>query len=120
MKIALTTEGRENNSKISPIYGRCPVIIIFEWDNNRISDYIVMDNPVRFEKGAGNLLSAFLVNQEIDILISLEMGPIAFYILQKAGITIYKGSPLDVENNLKLLKKGNLREVTSIASGYPK
>jgi predicted Fe-Mo cluster-binding NifX family protein len=47
------------------------------------------------------------------------MGPVAFYILRNADITVYKASPLDVRKNLKLLNEGKLKEVTSLSSGYP-
>lgn len=120
MKIAITTEGRELNSHVSPVFGRSPHIIIVNIEDNEAREETVIENPARFEKGAGNMAADFLVKQGIDILISGEMGPVAFYILRNAGIVVYKASPLNVEKNLKLLNAGKLREITSLSSGYPK
>ena len=119
MKIAITTEKKGLNSNLSPVFGRSPYITIVNSGNNEIKKEISIENPVRFEKGAGNLLAEFLVNKRIDTLISGEMGPVAFYILQNAGITVYKASPLNARKNLKLLNEDKLKEVTSLSSGYP-
>lgn len=119
MKIAITTEGRELNSHVSPVFGRSPHIMIINLEDDEVKEETVIENPARFEKGAGNLAADFLVKQEVDVLISGEMGPIAFYILRNAGIVVYKASALDVSKNLKLLNKGKLKKVTSLSSGYP-
>ena len=119
MKIAITTGERGLNSNVSPVFGRSPYVTIVYLENNEIRKETAMENPARLEKGAGNLLADFLVNKGIDTVISGEMGPVAFYILRNADITVYKASPLDVRKNLKLLNEGKLKEVTSLSSGYP-
>ncbi len=119
LKIAITTIGREFKSNISPVFGRSPYILIVDTDNNEIRSVTDIENPARFEKGAGNLASEFLVKQGIETLISGEMGPIAFHILKNNGITVYKAASVDAEKNIKLLFKGKLKEVTSLSSGYP-
>jgi len=90
-------------------------------DNNKIKSWIVIENPARFEKSAGgNMTSNFLVNQDIDILISGEMGPIAFYLLRNAEIKVYKAAYVNVAKNLNRFTEGKLKEITTISSGYPK
>lgn len=120
MKIAITTEKSELNSYVSPVFGRSHHIIIVNIEDDETREETVLENPARFEKGAGNMAADFLVKQGVDILISGEMGPVAFYILSKAGIAVYKASPLNIEKNLELLNAGKLREITSLSSGYPK
>lgn len=119
MKIAITTEARELNSNISPVFGRSRYIIIVDLDDNEIKKLTSIENPFKYEKGAGNLAAEFLVNQGIDVLISGEMGPIAFQILKNANVIVYKASSGDVEKNLKRLTEGKLEEITSLTSGYP-
>ncbi len=119
MKIAIATEGTELNSKVSPVFGRSPHIIIVDLEDNEIIKETAIENPARFEKGAGNLLADFLISKGIDTLISGKMGPVAFYILRNAGIKVYKASPLTGEKNVKLLDAGKLEEVASLSSGYP-
>jgi predicted Fe-Mo cluster-binding NifX family protein len=89
-------------------------------DEGKIINRTVTENPARFEKGAGNMTADFLVNQDIDILISGEMRPIAFYLLRKAGIMVYKAASVSAAKNLNRFTKGKLKEITTISSGYPK
>ncbi|HOI72455.1 MAG TPA: NifB/NifX family molybdenum-iron cluster-binding protein [Methanobacterium sp.] len=119
MKVAIMTDEIGLNSNVSRVFGRSPYITIIDLENNQIENETTIENPAKFEKGAGNLLADFLVNNGIDAIISGEMGPIAFYILQNAGITVYKASPLNTQKNLNLLNEGKLKEVTTISSGYP-
>ncbi|HTX61885.1 MAG TPA: NifB/NifX family molybdenum-iron cluster-binding protein [Methanobacterium sp.] len=120
MKIAITAEDNKLNSNVSPVFGRNPYIMILNLENYEIKSQLAIENPEDLKKGAGNIASEFLVNQNIDVLISREMGPIAFYILKNAGIIVYKATMENVEKNLKLFTDGKLKEVTSISSGYPK
>ena len=120
LKIAITTIGRDFNSNISPVFGRSPYILIINIDNSEIKSVTDIENPARFEKGAGNLAADFLVKKGIKILISGEMGPIAFHILKNNDITVYKAASVNAEKNVKLLNNGKLKEVTSLSSGYPK
>lgn len=120
MKIAIITEEKRLDSNVSPVFGRSPYIIFVNLENNEIIKETSIENPFRFEKGASNLLSEFLVDQSIDVLISGEIGPIAFYILNNAGIKVYKAASANVEKNLKRLTEGKLKEVTTLSSGYPK
>ena len=119
MKVAITTEKIGLNSNVSQVFGRSPYITIVNLENNEIKKETTIENPVKHEKGAGNLLADYLVKKEIDTIISKKMGPVAFYILQNAGITVYKSSALNATKNLKLLDEGKLKEVTTISSGYP-
>jgi predicted Fe-Mo cluster-binding NifX family protein len=120
MKIAITTQGIGLNSEISPVFGRSPYIIFLELENNEIMMETAIENPARLEKGAGNLLADFLSNNRVEVVISGEMGPVAFYILKNESIRVYKGAAFNAAKNLELLTSGKLKEVTSLSSGYPK
>jgi predicted Fe-Mo cluster-binding NifX family protein len=120
MKIAITTEEKGLNSNVSPVFGRSPYITVVELENNEIIKETTIENPFRLEKGAGNMVALFLVNNGIDILISGEMGPVAFYILKNKEISVYKAASVNVNNNLRHLTENKLKEVTSLSSGYPK
>lgn len=120
MKIAITTEEKGLNSNVSPVFGRSPYITIVDLENNEIIKETVIENPFRLEKGAGNMVAQFLADNGIDILISGEMGPVAFHILKNAEINVYKAASVNVDDNLKRLTGNKLKEVTSLSSGYPK
>lgn len=120
MKVAITTTGKDLKSNVSSVFGRSPDFVVIDLEGDEIKSLSGIENPVKSEKGAGNLAAQFMVDHSIEVLISGEMGPVAFHILKNAGIRVYKVAPLNVEKNVKKLTEGRLREVKSLASGYPK
>jgi predicted Fe-Mo cluster-binding NifX family protein len=120
LKLAITSEGKDLNSSISPVFGRSPIIILVDLDEKEIKNFHAIENPTLYEEGTGNLAAQLIVNYDVDILISGEMGPIVFHILKNAGIKVYKSASMNVEKNITRLIEGKLKEVTSLASGYPK
>ena len=120
MKVAITTTGKDLKSSVSQLFGRSSDFIVVNLEDDEIKVLSATPNPVKYEKGAGNLAAQLMVEHQIEVLISGEMGPVAFHILKNAGIRVYKGSRVDVEKNLKHLMEGRLKEVTSLSSGYPK
>lgn len=108
------------NSNVSPVFGRSPDFIVIDLEDNEIKEVFAMENPAKYEKGAGNLAAQFMVEHDIKVVISGEMGPVAFHILKNAGIKVYKVASVTVEKNLTRFREGKLDEISSLSSGYPK
>jgi predicted Fe-Mo cluster-binding NifX family protein len=120
LKVAVTAMEKNLNSKVSPVFGRSPDFIVVDLEEDEIKGVFAIENPAKYEKGAGNMAAQFMVDHDINVVISGEMGPVAFHILKNAGIKVYKIASVNVEKNLRRLKEGNLNEITSLSSGYPK
>lgn len=120
MKVAITTLGRDLNTMVSPVFGRSPILTLVDLDENTIKKVHAIENPAQHEKGAGNMVAQLIVDYNAEVVISGEMGPIAFHTLKNAGIKVYKFANVNVGKNIKRLIEGKLEEVTSLASGYPK
>ena len=118
-KLAVTAMGKDLDSNVSPVFGRCPYNILVLIEDGEFKDVQAIDNPVKNEKGAGNLAAQIMENIEIEALISGDMGPVAFHILRNAGIKLYKTGAFKVRQNLKLYLEGRLNEIKSHSSGYP-
>ncbi|MGB9977914.1 NifB/NifX family molybdenum-iron cluster-binding protein [Methanobacterium sp.] len=119
MKIAVASTGYNLDSNVSPIFGRSSAFIMVNLEDHEIKELFIIENHSKNEKGAGNTAAQFISNQDINVLISGKIGPVAFHILKNAGIKIYKITPGSVEKNLKLFNKGKLKEVTSLSGGFP-
>jgi predicted Fe-Mo cluster-binding NifX family protein len=120
LKLAVTSKEKDLNSSISPIFGKSPYLILVDLDENEIKRFKAIENPVKYEKGSGNLLAQLIVENEIESVICGEMGPVAFLILKGAGIKVYKFAPMNVEKNITRFMDNKLNKITSLASGYPK
>jgi predicted Fe-Mo cluster-binding NifX family protein len=72
MKIAIASNGKTIDSKISPLGGRAHFYLIFK-DNKLIK---IISNPFRIGGGgAGFSVAKVLINEKVDLVISGNFGP---------------------------------------------
>ena len=119
MRVAITSMEKNLESKISPLFGKSNLFIIVNLKNQDIKDIYSLENPAKNKTGCGNIAAQFIVDQNVNALISGRLGPVAFHILKNAGIKIYKNVPGNVNKNLKRFKEGLLEEITSLSDGFP-
>jgi predicted Fe-Mo cluster-binding NifX family protein len=112
MKVAISTDGQELGSRVSPIFGRCPYFLIVELDGEKIRDHEVVENTA-MEKasGAGTEATQVVGEKDVDIVISGGIGPKAFQALKKWDIEPYEGEPGSVEDNITKFSKGDLKKI---------
>lgn len=97
MKIALSTSGENLQSQLDLRFGRCKYFYIYDLDNKH--GYIIENQGLKANEGAGIVASQQLVEENIDVIITGNLGPNAFNIIEKADIVAYKAN------------EGNLNEV---------
>jgi predicted Fe-Mo cluster-binding NifX family protein len=119
MKIAVASAGNNLESTLSAIFGRSSAFIIVDLENGEIKEVSAIENPAKNETGAGNTAAQFIVDHEVEVLISGKLGPVAFHILKNAGIKVYKITSGNVEKNLERFREGKLEEITSLSGGFP-
>ncbi|MHA1125392.1 MAG: NifB/NifX family molybdenum-iron cluster-binding protein [Candidatus Heimdallarchaeota archaeon] len=109
MKVAVSTNSADlQNAMVDSRFGRCDNYLII---NTEDFSFYVLDNKARFEgHGAGTLAAQNIVNENVNALISGNVGPNAFRTLfaSNVKIYIYNGSIL---NAIKELKENKLEEV---------
>lgn len=72
MKIAVASEGKDENSQVSPVSGRAPYYLIFEGKNL----VKAIKNPFAIGGGgAGFSVAQMLGNEGVDAVISGKFGP---------------------------------------------
>lgn len=114
MKIAVSTDGQNLGSRVSPVFGRCPYFVMVETDDHDIVDSEVVENTaINQSSGAGTAAAQLVGDEGVEALISGAVGPRAFSALKKWNITIYRGEPGSVEENVGKVLKGELEEVES-------
>jgi len=135
MKIATASTGYDMDSPVSTILGTSTSFIIVDIKNGEIKEVSVIKNPrkLRFggvknhifnsyaknKSGSGSIAAQLMVDNEVNVLITGKLGPVAFHILKNAGIKVYKFVPGSVETNLKRFIGYKLEEVTSLSGGFP-
>jgi len=90
MRIAVPTTGkRKLSNKITDSFSRTPEFTIVTIEENRIKTVEIVVNPGNTpERGAGPLAARTLKDNNVDVLLTVEMGPGARNILEALGIEI--------------------------------
>ena len=101
MKIAVASEGKDENSMVSPISGRAPYYLIFE--KKKLAKQI--KNPFTIGGcGAGSSVAQMLGNEGVDIVISGKFGPNIAEALKKKKIKMIVVNDKKVKEALKEVK----------------
>ena len=98
MKIAVASEGKDENSKVSSISGRALYYLIFE--NKKLVKAI--KNPFRVGGGgAGFSVAQMVGNEEVNVVISGKFGTNIKSALEQKGIKIFVIKNKKVKEALK-------------------
>jgi predicted Fe-Mo cluster-binding NifX family protein len=88
-RIAIATKGSGGlEDVVSEVFGRANTFTIVDVDNSDIKSVKVLSNPaVSYKFGAGPIVVKMLVDSNVNVVISTELGPGASTLLEQHGIT---------------------------------
>lgn len=113
MKIAITSIGKDLESKIDPRFGRCQYFIVLDPET---MEFTAHDNSgVTQRGGAGPVAVKTISDLGAEAVITGNVGPNAFDALSSAGIEAFIGASGTVNEAVEKWKKREL-EVTEGAS----
>jgi predicted Fe-Mo cluster-binding NifX family protein len=96
MRIVVSAQGENLEAPASPVFGRCPTYIFVDTDSMQFE---ALPNPVMDQGGGAGIQAAqFVVGRGAQAVLSGNLGPNAFDVLQAAGVPGY------------LLKEGTVRQ----------
>jgi predicted Fe-Mo cluster-binding NifX family protein len=117
-KIALPSNGRDLSAIISDKFGRCPYFIIV--DIPRLEEVTTLVNDAQRALGdAGIQAAQSLVNKQVQVVITPQIGSHAWDVLQNACITIYRSFRGSVKKNIELYTQGRLNEMNMARGAGP-
>ena len=112
MKVAVPLD--ENRQDVCIVLARAPYFLFRE--NGRDT---LLENPgAQAQGGAGIQAAQFLVDQQVDALITVRCGQNAADVFREAGIKIFKSANKAAADDLAALEEGSLEELTQFHSGY--
>ena len=110
MKICISASGKNNDSLLDVRFGRCEYFQIHDTDTGEIK---VVENEAKSASGgAGIAASNQLINENVDVIITGNLGPNAFGLIKKEGIKAYKCESMAVSLALEKYNNGELQEIT--------
>jgi predicted Fe-Mo cluster-binding NifX family protein len=115
MKICVTSEGGDLDSKVDPRFGRCQYFIIVDTDT---LEFEPVGNPNIESMGGAGIQSAQLVaSKQAKAVVTGNVGPNAFQTLQASGIEVFTGASGTVKEAIEKYKKGEFKANSSPSVG---
>ena len=107
MKICVTSQGDNLEAGVDPRFGRCQYFIMVDSDS---LEFEAVKNPnIDSMGGAGIQSGQFMVNKDVKVVLTGNVGPNAFQTLKAAGIKVFTGASGTVKEAVDKYKKGELK-----------
>ena len=111
MKICFSSTGKNLDSFVDPRFGRCQYLIFMETKNSKIIKAIANENAGAM-RGAGITTAQVVASNKAEAVITGNIGPNAFDVLNTSKIKIYPGVfDLTVRQALEKYNQGELKEM---------
>jgi predicted Fe-Mo cluster-binding NifX family protein len=111
MKIAVSSDDGKRNSQFSQRLGRCNFFVIMDSESNKWES---IPNPaVAARGGAGTQVVQFLIDHQVEVIITGRCGPNAFSAIKASGIQAYQGVTGTPEELVNRYLAGELSPISS-------
>jgi predicted Fe-Mo cluster-binding NifX family protein len=111
MKIAITSQGADMVSEVDPRFGRAKFFMVVDTESGVSAAHDNAQN-LNAAQGAGIQAAQTVVELDVEAVLTGNVGPKAFSVLQAADIKMYVGATGSVENAVEHFKAGQFECVT--------
>jgi predicted Fe-Mo cluster-binding NifX family protein len=111
MRIVISAQDENLEAPASPVFGRCPIYLFVDTDTMQFE---AVPNPAMNQGGGAGIQAAqFVVEQGAEAVLSGNLGPNAFQVLEAAGIPVYLISGGTVRQAVEAFKAGRAQRIGS-------
>jgi predicted Fe-Mo cluster-binding NifX family protein len=110
MKIVVSAQGENLDALASPVFGRCPTYVFV--DTETLAFEAVANPAMNQGGGAGIQAAQFVVNQGAQAVLTGNLGPNAYGVLQAAGVPGYLVGTGSVRQAVEAYQSGQLQPMS--------
>ena len=111
MKIAISSTGNNLESEVDARFGRCNYFLIVEIEDNKLKDFKAIENTAKSQMGGAGISAGEIVaKQEVDAIITVNLGPRAFSVFEQFEIKAYQGEG-KIKDVVQEFLDGKLKEL---------
>ena len=111
MKIAITATGKDMSNNVDPRFGRARYFIVVDTDTNEVAAHDNAQN-LNAAQGAGIQAGEKVARLGAQAVVTGNVGPKAFRILNAAGIKVYLSGTGTVADAIRKFKAGEVKEAS--------
>ena len=109
MKIAISANGETNESILDVRFGRCEYFQIHDTEKKEIE---ILENLGKCANGGAGIVAANqLIDEKVNVIITGNLGPNAFELMEKAEIKAYKCENISITSVLEKYNNNELEEI---------
>jgi predicted Fe-Mo cluster-binding NifX family protein len=109
MRIVISAQDENLEAPASPVFGRCPTYLFVDTDTMQFE---AVPNPAMNQGGGAGIQAAqFVVEQGAEAVLSGNLGPNAFEVLEAAGIPVYLIPEGTVRQAVEAFKAGRVQQI---------
>lgn len=116
MKIAISCLGREMEDNLDLRFGRCSFFVIY--DSSKGVSYTLENKGQASGGGAGIAASQQIIDENVEVVITGNMGPNAYNLMNSSGIKVYSCKEVSCLDAVKLYEKNELTEITAAGPSH--
>ncbi len=107
MRVAITADVPDENSPISPIFGRCAYYAVYDTATDKLE--FVPNASAMYARGAGVQAAEQIANLGVQMLITAGIaGPNASMVLEQAGVQIINSFQGTIRDAIEAVKSGKI------------
>lgn len=116
MKIGISSSGNDIGSLLDVRFGRCNYFAIYDTDTNSVQ---FIQNPAQSASGgAGTAAAQEMLNNDVEIIITGNMGPNAFGVFKASDIKVYKSASVPIGNAVQLFLDSKLDMISQAGPAH--
>ena len=109
MKIVISAKGRDIESNIDTTFGRASFFLIL--DTKTKKSKVIENNARDRPSGVGVTVGNIVADEEIDAVLTNNIGLLAFEIFEQCGIKVYQGEG-KIKDAIQQFSEGKLSKIT--------
>lgn len=108
MKIAISSQGKEENSLMDSRFGRCEYFCIYDIENDGFK--VIENTAINSNAGAGIEAANLVLKESIDAVVTGNIGPHANEVFKKSNIKIFISDVKRISDIINEYKRNKLKE----------
>ena len=111
IKVVVTSRGKDLNSEVDKVFGRCKYFIFAEVKDGKVGNFEAIKNKFANQMGGAGISAAqFVVEKNVKAVITGTIGPRALDVLKQFNVEIYKGDS-KLKEALKKFTENKLEKI---------
>ncbi len=116
MKLAIPVADKILEAEVHPSFGRAPYFLIYDVDTE--TGTFIENTAATSMGGAGIKAAQIIVDNNVDALITVQMGENAAAVLKPADVKIYQALEGSLKDNINGFVDNKLSLLNNIHAGY--